>query len=551
MIFETWKHFFIPVRDGIKLSTYVQFPKGHGPWPVILSRTPYSNILPVWKDIQNKWAEHGYVFIVQECRGTGKSEGEWTPFIYEKNDGLDTIDWIIKQDWMDGNIATYGASYSGVVQWMMAEDLPTEVKTMFISVTGIERYRQNYMNGMFRHDIYTVWAIGNSGIQPKYPHKNLYDEALKIKPHIEMDYQLFGKQLPWYRDWVTNIDSQSSYWSTGLWAELKEIPRKTNIPIMMVAGWFDHNLDASIQSYKKLPQSIRDDSIFIIGPWVHTEGVSGDLSYPNHDKFGEQQFDAALQWFNHHLKEKEFEMAKERLITYTIGEGNWRSWSGWMKEENSVCFYLKEINGKVGELTLNSKLSAGKVTYYYNPDNPVPTKGGAAIMSYLTGNPNAAPPASVIQDKMGTRGDVISFISEPLDEDLEIAGKIRANLFVSSNAEDTSFTIAVMEMFPDGTSYNIRDGITCLRYRNNKHYHYNPEDIVMVEIDCWPITWTVKKCSRLRVDISSSNFPAYHAHPNIADVWACQKETKIAKQVIHFGVNYPSCIEIPVTHSGL
>src|SRR5699024_9269858 len=146
---------------------------------------------------------------------------------------------------MDGNVATYGASYSGVVQWCMSESFPLEVKTMFISVTGIERYRQNYMNGMFRHDIYTVWALGNSGVEPLRSEKEIYKEALKVRPHIEMDRHLFGTKLLWYRDWITEVSPDSPYWNNGLWSELKEIPRKVDIPIMMVAGWFDHNLDAT------------------------------------------------------------------------------------------------------------------------------------------------------------------------------------------------------------------------------------------------------------------------------------------------------------------
>lgn len=233
------KQFHVKIRDGVRLSTHVRLPKDSGPWPVIFSRSPYPGLLPVWLQRAAYWSGQEYAFVYQECRGTGQSEGDWAPFVHEMQDGIDSLDWIINQEWSNGNIGTYGASYSGTLQWCMAEQLPPEVKTMFISVAGIERYKQNYMNGMFRHDIYTVWALGNSGLNPIRSNEGLYQEALSVRPHIEMDQRLFGQILPWYRDWISQVDEGSAYWNSGLWAELKEIPRKLKVQVMMVAGLFE------------------------------------------------------------------------------------------------------------------------------------------------------------------------------------------------------------------------------------------------------------------------------------------------------------------------
>ncbi|MCY9693168.1 CocE/NonD family hydrolase [Paenibacillus alginolyticus] len=540
------KQFYVQMRDGVRLSTHVKLPKNGGPWPVIFGRSPYSHALTAWLQKAEYWSEQGYAFVYQECRGTGQSEGVWLPFVHEMEDGLDSIDWIIRQDWTNGNIGTYGASYSGTLQWCMAEHLPPEVKTMFISVAGIERYRQNYMNGMFRHDIYTVWALGNSGHQPIRSTEGLYQEALSVRPHIDMDERLFGHILPWYREWVSNVDEGSAYWNSGLWAEFKEIPRKLKVPVMMVAGWFDHNLEASILSYKKLPEDIRQNSCFIIGPWVHTLDISGDLEFPNQDVWGPQQDKAALAWFDHHLKGKPIDNYKGTVQTYLIGEGCWRSWDGWIQSAGTVRYYLTFVQGTVQGLTCEKPLQDQSVSFDYDPKHPVPTKGGAALMAYLTGTPDASRPASVLQDNPGKRKDVISFISDELKEDLRIAGRIKAHLVVSSDAEDTSFTVCVIEQFADGTSCNIRDGITSLRYRNNRASPYEPNDTAEAEIELWPITWTIQKGSKLRVDISSSNFPAYHLHLNTAGPWALQEEIKIAKQTIYAGGVRYSWIEIPV-----
>lgn len=540
----------VEMSDGVRLATHVHYPEeGSGPWPVIFSRSPYPGMLPFWHEQAKFWTSRGYVFVIQECRGTGASEGQWVPFAYEERDGLDSLDWLVRQPWMNGKAATYGSSYCGVVQWCMADRLPPEVKTMYIGFTGIERYRQNYMNGMFRHDIYTFWAIGNSGVRDASSRPGLYREALAVRPHVEMDVRLFGRELPWYREWVTEVSPDSPYWKSGFWAELKEKPTKTRIPVMMTAGWFDHNLEASVLSFDKLPDDIRARSALIIGPWVHTESVSGDLEYPGHDRFGPRQREAALAWFDHHLKGGELRLPAG-IQSYIVGENRWHAWPDGIRANRVRTFHLSpEPAGQAARLLSPEKADApASVSYRYDPNDPVPTRGGAAVMHYLSGDPEAVPPASVIQPAPGAREDVISFISEPAAEDVRITGRIRARLFVSSDAEDTAFTVQVMEVFPDGTAVNIRDGITSLAYRNGAAtpLPYTPGEVVEAVIELWPITWTVKQGSRIRVDVSSSNFPAYHVHPNIAGIWANIPDTKAAMQTIHLGGDYASRIEIPV-----
>jgi putative CocE/NonD family hydrolase len=546
------QHLFVTMSDGVALSTYVCLPAGEGNWPVIFGRTPYSGMLPAWREEAAYWSGNGYAFVFQACRGTGGSEGEWKPFVHEKQDGLDSLNWIIEQAWSNGNIATYGASYSGVVQWAMCAGLPPEVKTMFIAFTGIERYRQNYMGGMFRHDIYTVWALGNAGVPAiaSMEFGKLYKEALSVRPHVEMDVTLFGTTLPWYRDWVANVDGNNDYWTTGLWEELRSMPEKARIPILMTSGWFDHNLEATIISFHKLPESIRKQSALAIGPWIHSQRTAGDLDYPNHNRYGENQIKLALQWFDHHLKGRPQRISGHSVTAYAIGEEEWRVWSGWIPQNGQQTFYLTDVDGEkqTGGLQEECPAIASSVAYIYDPDHPVPTRGGAALMAYLTGMPDAARPASVLQDAPGTREDVRSFESAVLDEALRISGSIRAVLSVSTDVEDTAFTVCVMEVMSDGRAYNIRDGISSLRYRNEQlgFASYAPGEIVSLEIELWPILWTIRKGSKIRVDVSSSNFPAYHAHSNCAGVWAYQKEVKLAKQSLHLGGEHASWIELPI-----
>lgn len=170
-------------------------------------------------------------------------------------------------------------------------------------------------------------------------------------------------------------------------------------------------------------------------------------------------------------------------------------------------------------------------------------------MAYLTGEAGAARPASVFQPEQGERADVLTFLSDPLERDLAIAGSIRARLTVSTEAEDTAFTVTVMEVSPDGRAINIRDGITSLRYRNGAGtpQPYVPNEKTEVEIELWPMAWKMRKGSRIRVDVSSSNFPAYHAHPNLAGPWALQAETRIARQTVYGGTAEAAWLDLPIT----
>ncbi|WP_019536159.1 CocE/NonD family hydrolase [Paenibacillus ginsengihumi] len=536
----------VRMRDGVLLFTRVFFPQGEGPWPAILIRSPYPGLLANLEATAVAWSKRGYAAVVQDCRGTGKSEGEWVPFVNEGGDGLDTIEWLKRQGWMNGRIGTYGHSYLSAVQWAMADRVPPEVKAMCISGFTTERYRQNYMNGMFRHDIYTGWAIGNSGVKDA-PAQGLFQRAMQIKPHIEMDRELFGVELPWYRQWITNVSPEDDYWRSGFWAELKEIPKRLRTPVLMLDGWFDQHLDGMVKDFGKLPEAVRRSSRLILGPWTHALAPDGDLDYPNHDRV--RLLKEALLWFNHHLKGEPYPGPLGELQAYVIRDGAWRTWPGSLPAEKTHRFFLDmDEESETLALQPSAPSGSGKATYIYDPSYPVPTKGGAALLRYLGGEADAAKAASVIQEPPGYRDDVLSFVSAPLEEDLRIAGNMMIRLSVSSDAEDTAFTANVMEVLPDGMAYNIRDGIASLAYRGGaaRPVPYRPHDIVQLDIECWPIAWTMRRGSRLRVDISSSNFPAYHAHPNIAGPWALLKEVRFAEQSVHCGGSCPSYIEIPV-----
>jgi putative CocE/NonD family hydrolase len=539
------KEYKVAMRDGVTLNVQAFFPKGKGPWPTIMIRNPYASFKFFNEAILRSFTRYGYAGVLVDQRGTAASEGKWEPFENERNDGIDILDWLVEQEWMNGNIGLFGHSYLGFSQWVIADELPPEVKTMFISAFGTNRYSQMYESGMFRHDIYTHWAVSNSGIETEEKPADLYKKAYLVRPHIEMDTQIFGQQLSWYRDWLMNVSPETQFWETGMWADLKKIPQKVNIPVFMKVGWYDHHLDGMVEAYENLPENIKKQSRLLIGPWVHSQNTNGDIEYPNSDIAGIDGTKVALEWFDHYLKGMPYSRAKA-VESYVVRDGVWKVWDKVPTEsDTNKRFYLSASKGlgyKGGSLEGLSRGKVGRIKYTYDPNNPVPTVGGEVLLS------GEFPNGNKLQSEPGAREDVLTFISEPLKEDMLIAGRIKVRLNVSSDAEDTAFTAKIMEVFPDGKAYNIRDSITSLAYRNGATTakQYKPGSIIGVKMEMWPVTWTIKKGSRIRLDISSSNFPAYHVHPNTAGSWALQKDTKKANQTIYVGGGNSSYIELPV-----
>jgi putative CocE/NonD family hydrolase len=539
----------VAMRDGVKLMTHVCLPQGKGPWPTVLMRTPYVT------DKQNRFrlellSTFGYAVVCQECRGRGASGGEWRPFVYEREDGLDTLQWLIRQDWTNGRIGLYGHSYTSVILWLIAAELPEQVKTLYLMQGGPERYRQMYMNGMFRHDIYTVWTICNSGVKTETGPGTLYDQALRVRPHIEMDVRVFGTKLPWYRDWVTQPAPDNQLWSEGLWAQLQQAPGKVRIPVCLVAGWFDHHLDGMLQAYDHLPEKIKRQSRLVIGPWDHKLQSAGNMDYPGSRKFGTMCFNDLLAWFDSHLKSAAAGRAGD-VETYVVGQNEWRKWDNWPPKVKLQHLYLDVANdckAQGGVLTPNPPARRGSLVYKYDPDHPTPTRGGSVLMSWLTPGLPETGHGILLQPEPGYRADVLSFISGPAPADFVIAGNIKVYLSIASDAEDTAFTVKIMEIHPDGNAYNIGDGITSLAYRNDaaRPRHYKPGNIVNLCIELWTIIWRIPKGSGIRLDISSSNFPAYHIHPNVTGIWAEQSTVKVATQTVFWGKDFKSYVEIPI-----
>jgi len=536
----------VMMRDGIRLMTHVWLPQGTGPWPVIVQRNPYVNADNVRDPGLMIFVRYGFVVVHQECRGRHESEGEWEPFVHEREDGLDTIAWITEQEWHDGNIGLYGPSYMSFNQWVLVDALPPEVKTLYLSVMGTEQHSLIYMNGMFRPDIYTSWVVTNAGVDWQDRDVNeVALEAARYLPQSEMDKEILGRTLDWYQSLLSNPGAGDPLWKTSLWHELCQAPARLNIPVHLTAGWFDIALNGMFASYGQLRPEIREASRMVVGPWAHHMQPYGDLTFPNGSADGPNGgLKAALDWFNTMLKGKAYLEERGVVHAYAIGAARWESWHSWPPQHEIKQLYLYGVN----ELGAAPDCEQSEVSYTYNPADPVPTAGGSGLLSVYGDSPYLPKAASVRQPEPGSRSDIITFLSDPLKHDLQLAGSIAITLLAASSAEDTAFTAKISEVFPSGEAYNIADGITSLAYRNGAQeaIAYTPEEKVDFTITCWPIVWELKRGSRIRLDVSSSNFPAYHVHQNTAGIWGQQHQGKAAIQTLYWGGDMLSRIELPI-----
>lgn len=513
---EIW----VAAPDGARLRTVVTLPEGEGPFPTILLRSCYPQAEPEYQLAAQGYAQRGFAFVYQFCRGTGGSEGAWEPNIHEREDGLAAARWLAAQPFA-GPCGYLGCSYLAFTGWIMADALPDKFKTLYLTHYGTDRFASAYQNGLFRHDILTGWAMDNAG----FPVKADYLASCRHRPQLTVDEDLWGGRLGWYRDWITHADPHDPYWNEGLWGQLRDIPSRLALPVYIGSGWYDHHLGSTVRTYLALPPPTRAKSVLRIGAWNHNFEPCADGKPQRHLENSDTA--SAFRWFRRLLIQGE--VPKGGVELYNIGADRWEHFDG-----------LPGAGAKTRELFLScpdrsltprAPQRQAPLRYRYDPDDPVPSHGGDSLFT------TRQEVGSLPQPAPGWRPDVLSFVSEPLAAPLHLCGEITAELEVASDCPDTAFTAKLMEVAPDGTARNIRGGAATLAYRDagDAEQPYRPGQRVRATIRMWLVSWTVPAGCRLRLDVSSSNFPEYAAHPNRAGAWARQTGADVARQTLFGG----------------
>lgn len=524
-----WEEIFVTMSDGIRLRTFIRRPDASGAVPVIFVRSCYPENAPAYLALACTYAERGIAFVWQYCRGTGGSEGEWQPYVNERADGKDAIEWLCAQDWVE-SVGCYGSSYVSLTGWAIADLVPEKVRTMYLSHYGNSRFMSAYQHGLFHHDILTAWTMKNAG----FPITADYHESCLYRPQISVDEDLWGQKIEWYREYLESFDADAEYWKQGIWNDMVQIPARVNIPICLVEAWYDHHLSSALVSWMSLPEETRKKSRLVIGAWNHIfEMCLQDREISNAHVNDDLR---AFEWFYRILVEKKEPVAG--VERYLIGADSWFG-AEELESRNSgnVRLYLSSD----GRLQTLDDAEHGTVKYIYDPAEPFISHGGESLLYTFESI------GSLQQEEPDTRDDTITFMSEPMKEDLDVSGKIRIHLTVSTNVDDTAFICRLIETMPDGRSYNVRIGATTLGYRNDspKRIPYTPGETVEIMIECWDIAYRFGKGSCIRLDITSSDFPQYSVHSNYAGPWAEQKKCRTAEQIIHCGGS-SGWIELPL-----
>ena len=530
------EEYFIPSSDGVRLETWLYFPlHSEGPVSTIAVRSCYPNQEELLIKKAEAFNRRGFGFAIQWCRGTHRSEGDWVPNVHEREDGLAFMDFL-QQDARVLNVGYWGDSYLAMTGWCMADAVPSKVKAMCLNVYGCFRHVSAYQDGLFRQDILTSWAMENAGKMVNAD----YLESAAFRPQIEVDEKMWGIRLDWYRDWITHTDADDPYWEEGFWGMMKEIPSKIRIPLYIREGWYDHHLGSALCSWNALAEKTKAMSILEIGPWNHYSNVC--IEHQTTKSLRNNSISGPALWFDGILR-KGMEPAEE-IRLYEVGGDTFEKYQEYpVPVKESRVFYLRAGSDPINhKLTSAEGAEQSSVSYVYDPNDPVISHGAESTLHSIQEN------GSLLQAEVNARGDVISFVSDSLQESLHVNGQISVHLFVSSDARDTAFTAKLMEVFEDGSAYNVRGTITTLAYRNgaSRRGTYRPGEIVRITLNMWDIDWLFQKGSRLRLDISSSDFPQYAVHTNHEGIWSLQKDTIIAHQTIYTGGDTPSDVILPL-----
>jgi putative CocE/NonD family hydrolase len=554
------RHKAIPMRDGVILYADAYLPSAPGKYPTIVTRTPYGVQRDGMHETVVKFARHGYAVIAVDVRGRYESEGKWEPFRDEGKDGYDIIEWAAVQTFSNGRVATNGGSYGGHNQWAAASLHPPHLVAAFPVLASTNIFGNWLtMGGAFRLSFNYGWGVvrmPNRIMLPQYWHtenympENLkYENILMHLPLNDADVANEGSPVQHYRDWLKH-ESYDSYWKA---ISDEEHFADINVPVHTLGGWFDIFLMGTINGYVGMknhgatPQA-RAGARMIIGPWGHGSSQSfGGVDFTPVAFI--DFFETQLRFYDFYLKEIPNGLEKEKPVQlFYMGANKWRGETDWPIPGTEYRDLFLNSEGSANSVRGNGTLSFTKPeksisdTYRYDPDNPVPTTGG----NNCCGTPTVAGP--VDQRPLERREDILVYTSDYLKDPLTIAGPVSIKLFAATDGPDTDWMIKLVDVYPDGNAMPVSEGILRARFREglDKMKLLTPNQVYEYDIELTGTANVFKAGHRIRVDITSSNFPQFDRNPNTGDPLGSSVRVRIAQQSVYHGGKTTSSIVLPV-----
>ncbi|RFS82964.1 CocE/NonD family hydrolase [Actinomadura spongiicola] len=556
------------MRDGTVLRSNVFTPKGDGDFPVILMRLPYNkeraeNIFYADPDF---YAKACYLVVVQDVRGQYKSDGTFYAYRDEATDGYDTIEWAARLPRSNGKVGMYGFSYPGLTQWLPATLRPPHLVTIVPAFTSSDIYDGwTYEGGALYQSFTQSWplfSLANSSVDRLPDGEKLSAEMnqasgdlfrkwywyLPLKKFPPL-YPKDERVAPYFYDWIKH-PSNDSYWKR--WSIRDRYPQ-VQVPSLNYGGWYDIFLNGTVENFAGMRAeggtlTARQGTKMLIGPWTH--GGSGRRT--GAIDFGQDAVvsieEVQLRWFDHWLKGARNGADKDPAVKiFVMGANKWRTADSWPIPGTAYTKYYLHSNGDANTITGGGTLSTSPPAegeepdrYRYDPDNPVPSFGGR-FQASVPGGPHD-------QRLIEQRPDVLVYSTPPLQQDTEVTGPISVTLYASSSARDTDWTAKLTDVHPDGSSMLIRHGIQRARYRVSleKPSLIRPGKVYKYTIKLWPTSNVFKAGHRIRLEVSSSNFPMFDRNPNTGHEFGTDRGTRTADQTIRHDPEYPSSVTLPI-----
>jgi uncharacterized protein len=517
-----WTEMVMTTRDGVKLAANVFLPAGAGPFPVVLSRTPYLKdaLGELSGYTAKKYVDAGYAFVMQDVRGKGHSEGFYEAFVPDMEDGYDTVEWAAKQPWSNGRIGMVGASALGITTNMAAVAAPPHLVAAFVIVAPYDQLLNAYPGGVLKDEDTLGWLKGQG----------------------ESQAQL---------DQVSGSATNSAFWNEHAMTTQRKFIR---IPMYNQGGWYDIFNDGNVENFRWLQnlgsKGARGNQKLYMGPAGHG-GLGGDKSDIEYNQPGATiPATEEMRWWEYWLKGVDNGIMKEPPVTLFMmasgRKGHPSSLSrvfksaNWPPANHPTPYYL------TADMHLSTKAptaSDAKISYKFDPANPVKTYGGSNLLQ------TAGP---LDQRPIGQRQDYLRFETKVLDKNVAIAGHVEMKLWAATDGLDTDFMVKLVDVYPDGYEQIILDNPIRTRYRNGR----DPDDVALMKpgkaeelhIDLWNTAFTFEKGHKIQVTVTSSNSTKFEINPNTGEPFGVPTTTppRVATNTVYLDRQHPSAMILPV-----
>jgi uncharacterized protein len=509
--------------DGTVLLADRWFPtQDAGGQPTVLIRTPYGR--HIIGPLGRLYAERGYQVVIQSCRGTFGSEGEWDPVRHESADGQATLGWVAAQPWFDGRLVMWGGSYLGVTQWAVAQDPPDFVKALGLQVTASNiRDAIVYPGGSFALEMALTWLhqlehqeLGwRAVVRTQLRSAKVLAAAADVLPLGKCDVAAIGQPSQPYQDWLEHSTPGDPWWDgIDFGQRLEKVP-----PASLIGGWYDLFLPAQVADYEALRRAGRTARL-TIGPWTH---ASPGL-------FAETVRDGP-EWFEEQLGDRAAREPRAPVRVFVMGSRTWQEFSLWPPAGEAQEWFL----GRWGTLGTEPPAGSAPDHFHYNPHDPTPAVGGASLNVRSAGRRD--------QRRREHRHDVLTYTSPVLAEDLTVIGPLTATLYLRSSLEHTDFFVRLCDVSEKGRSVNLSDGIIRL---SPGSVQKEEDGVFKLDVAMWPTANTFQAGHRIRLQVSSGAHPLFCRNAGSGEPLATGATMRSADQEVFHDAARPSCITLRV-----